>query len=264
MDISEPHAKPTSRSQNSGKMKDIVEPMDIDIEVDKKEMKSRSKSKERPKTLKVIEDSSSLDFGDVDESDSATLTQKLYAQYLGGQKTPEDIVVSKPTTKSRTASSERPKSERSMDDSFDEPSVKTIKSRTTSRERPKSLKVMEDSSSLEFDEPPSTRGMKSRTASNERSSKVEQAQSEQPKRGARSRTSSKQEQEHYRGEKQEPEHFRGEKTDDVYAKPTNKMSRQPSNDSRPASRFSDVMSETYADELKWDEDCRMFEIDFLT
>ena len=82
----------------------------------------------------------------------------------------------------------------------DEPSIKTIKSRTASRERPKSLKVMEDSSSLEFDEPPPARGMKSRTASNERAKQAEQTQVDQPKRGARSRTSSKQEPEHYRAQ----------------------------------------------------------------
>ena len=221
---------------------------DVMMEVDQKEAKSRSKSRERPKTLKLTEDSSSLDFAD--ESDSATLTQKLYAQYLGGgQKTPEDIAVSKQSAKSRTASSERPKSVRSMDDysssiDVDEPSIKTIKSRTASRERPKSLKVMEDSSSLEFDEPPPARGMKSRTASNERAKQAEQTQVDQPKRGARSRTSSK----------QEPEHYRGEKTDDVYAKAASKLARQPSNDSRPASRFSDVMSETFGNELTWDEE----------
>ena len=112
--------------------------------------------------------------------------------------------------------------------------LKTIKSRTTSRERPKGFIEMDDSAE-EFDEPPPARGI-------ERSKKEAQL-AEQPKRGARSRTSSK----------QEPDHFRGEKADDVYAKPA-KMVRQPSGDSRPASRLSDVMSETFADELKWEDE----------
>ena len=199
------------------------------MEVETKAPKSRTTSRERPKTL---------DF----ESDRDTLTKQLYAQYLNE---PEPEEAPQKLVKSRTTSSERPKSIRSREDSLsfedDEPSQQTIKSRTTSRERPKGLRVMEDSEE-EFDEPPPARGMKSRTASNERSKKEDQLV-EQPKRGARSRTSSK----------QEPDHFRGEKADDVNAKPA-KMVRQPSGDSRPASRLSDVMSETFADELKWEDE----------
>ena len=207
------------RSKSKSNIKADQETM---LEVETKAPKSRTTSRERPKTL---------DF----ESDKDTLTKQLYAQYLNE---PEPEEAPQKLVKSRTTSSERPKSIRSREDSLsfedDEPSQKTIKSRTTSRERPKGFIEMDDSAE-EFDEPPPARGI-------ERSKKEAQL-AEQPKRGARSRTSSK----------QEPDHFRGEKADDVYAKPA-KMVRQPSGDSRPASRLSDVMSETFADELKWEDE----------
>merc|ERR1719266_654631 len=164
------------RQRRKLKPEEEADDSEEDIPTIKQSYKSRSASKERPKsnikadqeTMMEVETKApksrttsrerpkTLDF----ESDRDTLTKQLYAQYLNE---PEPEEAPQKLVKSRTTSSERPKSIRSREDSLsfedDEPSQKTIKSRTTSRERPKK----------------------------------EAQLVEQPKRGARSRTSSKQE-----------------------------------------------------------------------